>query len=221
MAAARDRSFEEFVRARSTALFHTAYLLVGEHHHAEDVLQAALERAYRTWPRIRRLDHPEAYVRRIVVNLVLDRRRSAARAPDVVAEFDDDIAVPAPDRYALVDTRDALVDGLARLPAAMRAVLVLRYWEELSEAETARALGCSVGTVKSQSSRGLARLRAVIETAPHNGEPDDGPRGHERWVRPHPLSDCGAVDPAGAGRPPRVVRLRPRGRPRMTEGGRP
>ncbi|MGL5864050.1 MAG: SigE family RNA polymerase sigma factor [Phycicoccus sp.] len=217
MAIARDRSFEEFVRARSTALFHTAYLLVGEHHHAEDVLQAALERAYRAWPRIRRLDRPEAYVRRIVVNLVLDRRRSAARAPAVVAEFDDDIAVPARDRYALVDTRDALVDGLSQLPAAMRAVLVLRYWEELSEAETARMLGCSVGTVKSQSSRGLARLRAVIDPTPD----DDGAAAPDRRSGHRTRTDCPAVDPHRAGQPARVARLRPRGRPRMTEGGRP
>lgn len=159
MDAGRERAFEEFVKDRSMGLFRTAYLIAGDVHHAEDLLQAGLEKAYRNWERISAMDQPEAYVRRIVINLANDRWRGRRYVKEVC--FDDTVGGPAVDDMAIVDLRQMLVTQLRRLPVAMRTVLVLRYWEGLSEAETAAELGCSVGTVKSQASRGLSRLRAA------------------------------------------------------------
>jgi RNA polymerase sigma-70 factor (sigma-E family) len=157
MDAAREHAFEEFVRDRSMSLYRTAYLIAGDVHHAEDLLQAGLEKAYRSWKRISGMEQPEAYVRRIVINLANDRWRGRRYIKEVV--YDDAVAGEAADDMAIVDLRQALITQLRRLPVAMRTVLVLRYWEGLSEAETAAELGCSVGTVKSQASRGLNRLR--------------------------------------------------------------
>lgn len=156
-----DRDFEEFVAARGTALLRTALLLCASSRpDAEDVVQSALERAYRHWGRIE--GDPEPYVRRILVNLTISRARrrrilhevQVARPPETeVAEAADGVVL-----------RDALIRELRRLPPRQRAVLVLRYWEDMSEAQTAQLLGCSVGTVKSQASKALARLRR--ETIP-------------------------------------------------------
>jgi RNA polymerase sigma-70 factor (sigma-E family) len=157
MDAGSEHAFEEFVDQRSVALFRTAYLVAGDVHQAEDLLQSALEQAYRRWRRIRDMEHPEAYVRRVIVNLACDRRRS--RKAEVA--LDEATSASSADDTALVDLRQALVIGLRRLPVGMRTVLVLRYWEGLSEAEIAAELGRSVGTVKSQASRGLERLRQV------------------------------------------------------------
>lgn len=157
MDAGREHAFEAFVKDRSMGLFRTAYLIAGDVHHAEDLLQAGLEKAYRSWERISRMDQPEAYVRRIVINLANDRWRGRRYVREV--HYDDALAGEADDEMAIVDLRQALMAHLRRLPVAMRTVLVLRYWEGLSEAETAAELGCSVGTVKSQASRGLSRLR--------------------------------------------------------------
>jgi RNA polymerase sigma-70 factor (sigma-E family) len=160
--------FEDFVTARSRSLFRTAYLLADSRESAEDLLQSALEKAYPRWRRIRRAEQPEAYVRRMIVNLANDAWRS--RNGVLVYAFDEQQfearvraglvhqADPA-DRLAV---RDSLMRALRDLPFQMRAALVLRYWEGLSERETAELLGCSLGSVKSQTSRGLQRLRAVI-----------------------------------------------------------
>lgn len=156
MDADSERAFERFVEERSMALFRTAYLVAGDAHQAEDLLQSALEQAYRRWRRIRSMQYPEAYVRRVIVNLANDRRR-VRRATEVALE--EATASSGADDTALVDLRQALLIGLRRLPVGMRTVLVLRYWEGLSEAEIAAELGRSVGTVKSQASRGLERLR--------------------------------------------------------------
>jgi RNA polymerase sigma-70 factor (sigma-E family) len=158
MDAGGERAFKEFVEERSMALFRTAYLVTGDVHQAEDLLQSALEQAYRRWRRIRAMEHPESYVRRVVVNLACDRRRSR-RGKEVSLE--EATATTGADDTALVDLRQALLIGLRKLPVGMRTVLVLRYWEGLSEAEIAKELGRSVGTVKSQASRGLERLRQV------------------------------------------------------------
>lgn len=156
-----EATFESFVRTRSMALYRTAYLLTGDAPVAEDLLQTALERTYRHWRRVAAMEFPEAYVRQVIVNLATDRWRR--RRSVVEVEFDDEAAVHARDAVAdhasVADLREALLTGLRRLPDAMRTVLVLRYWEGLPEAEVAGLLGCSVGTVKSQASRGLARLR--------------------------------------------------------------
>jgi RNA polymerase sigma-70 factor (sigma-E family) len=148
--------FEQFVRLRYTDLLHTAYLLTGSVSTAEDLVQHAL---LKVMPRFDRIADPMPYLRRTMVNQrtswwrALRRELLSAEPPDRAG----------PDPTWEFTERSALIDELARLPERMRAVLVLRYWEDLSEAETAAALGCSVGTVKSQASRGLARLRGLLE----------------------------------------------------------
>lgn len=152
-------SFEDFVRDRSGYLFQLALLLAGRNQaDAQDLLQVALERAWRRRRAIVRDSDPEAYVRRVLVNASIDRWRWLRRRD----ESSLDAAGPGPaggDPAILVARRDELIRALAALPPRQRAVLVLRYWEDMTEAEVAGLLGCSVGTVKSQASRGLARLR--------------------------------------------------------------
>jgi DNA-directed RNA polymerase specialized sigma24 family protein len=129
-----NADFTVFVAASSRRLLRTAFLITGDQDRAEDLLQMALERAYLRWGKIRRSELPEAYVRRVIVN-------------------------------AAVDTGSWLATRCWRvreLPARQRAVLVLRYFDDLTESETARVLGCSVGTVKSQHSRAIARLRQLL-----------------------------------------------------------
>jgi RNA polymerase sigma-70 factor (sigma-E family) len=155
--AVAEDEFRQFVVARSPALLGTAYALTGDRGLAEDLLQVSLLKTYRHWRRVRSSDHPDAYVRRVMVNQRISwwRRRR-------VAESDH----PVPDRPGPAgsspEDRDELLRALRALPPRTRAVVVLRYWEDLSEAEVARLLNCSVGSVKSQASRGLARLRAVL-----------------------------------------------------------
>ena len=161
-----DPDFEEFVAARSRSLFRTAYLLTGSRESAEDLLQSAFERAYPRWRRIRRVDQPEAYVRRMIVNLANDswRRRRGVREQELTAEreAEGDRRSSVPDPADRLASRDQLMRALRGLPFQMRAVLVLRYWEGLSEQEAAALLGVSLGSVKSQASRGLGRLRAAL-----------------------------------------------------------
>jgi RNA polymerase sigma-70 factor (sigma-E family) len=153
-------SLERFVAERGDRLLRTAALLAGSRVDGEDLLQSALERLLRNW---RRIDgDPESYVRRTLYNLAADGWRRQRVWQRKAALFE-----PAPpvDPATAVDLRDAVVQVLAQLPPRQRAVLVLRYFEQLSEAETAETLGCSVGTVKSATSRGLARLREITATA--------------------------------------------------------
>jgi RNA polymerase sigma-70 factor (sigma-E family) len=156
-------SFEEFVLARSGSLLRTALLLTGQNRaEAEDLLQLALERAYRHWARVRGTGEPERYVRRILANASADRWRRLARRPEQPFPAGD--AGPStPDQSVQVAERDFLLRALARLPPRQRAVLVLRYFDDLPEAEIAEVLGCSIGTVKSQVARALARLRDAGE----------------------------------------------------------
>lgn len=147
---------------RSPALLRTAHLLTGDRGHGEDLLQQALERLYRHW---RRIDgDPEGWVRRTMVNLATDRWRLRSRRPLESAR-------PLPDRpmtgdpHAAVEHRHDLVLALRALTARQRAVLVLRYFDDLSEAEVAALLGCSVGTVKSTASKALVRLREQASTS--------------------------------------------------------
>ncbi|MFF7163091.1 SigE family RNA polymerase sigma factor [Streptomyces sp. NPDC008086] len=158
MQAEHEAQFQEFVRARWSHLVRTAYLLTGDAHHAEDLTQTALAKAYRSWRRVSRADHPEAYVRRMLVSCNSDRFRKRRVAESLTAAPPD---TPGREQgFADVDERGALLDALAQLPPKQRAVVVMRYWEDLSEAEVAEVLGCSTGTVKSQASKGLAKLRA-------------------------------------------------------------
>ncbi len=148
----------EFVEVRYVELLRTAYLLTGSRPAAEDLVQNALLRVMRRWST---LDDPMAYLRRVMVNLSSRGWRRMARLGELLT----DRAPERPDGSDLasrVAARDEVLRALATLPPRTRAVLVLRYWEDLSETQIAETLGCSVGSVKSQASRGLARLRSVL-----------------------------------------------------------
>lgn len=152
------RSFEEYVTARWAALFRTAHLLTGHQAAAEDLLQTTLIKVLAQWPRVQRADAPDAYVRKMLLNEMLGERRKMGRraqkahlVPVPTSSFD-----PAAD----TSTRMDLWAQVQVLPPRQRAVLVLRYYEDLSEAEIAGVLGVSTGTVKSQASLALRTLRA-------------------------------------------------------------
>ena len=171
MIGGRDRQeFEAFVAASSDRLLRTAYLLTGDAGHAEDVVQSALLRTARRWRSARR--SPEAYARTVVANLAKDRWRSLGRRP-AEAPLVHDVPLAAPD--GLVD-RDALMRAARGLPPGQRAVLVLRYFDDLSVEETANALGVTAGTVKSQTSRALASLRAALTSEEPEKENADAHR---------------------------------------------
>ena len=145
--------FDEFVAARSSRLLRTAYLLTRDHALAEDLLQTALTRAWFSWSRIQ--GDPEPYVRKILVNTYASWWRRKWNGERAHAE------PPEPELTggSTVDDRHDLWTAMGRLPRRQRAVVVLRFVEDLSEAETARILGVSNGTVKSQTSKALAKLR--------------------------------------------------------------
>jgi RNA polymerase sigma-70 factor (sigma-E family) len=150
-----SESFAEFVTQRSARLLRTAYLLTRDWAYAEDLLQTALVRAWSAWSRIEA--DPEPYVRRVLVNAYSSWwRRRWRHAEQPVAELPDR---PATDESDLADERRRVWLAMGRLPPRQRAVLVLRYFEDLTEAQVAGVLGVSVGTVKSQASRALAKLR--------------------------------------------------------------
>jgi RNA polymerase sigma-70 factor (sigma-E family) len=165
--------FREFVAARSPALLRTAWMLTGDAHLAEDLLQAALARTWPHWLRLRD-GQPEAYVRKVMVRLTGSwwRRRWRGETPTA--------AVPeaaSGDVFAAVDERAVLLAALGGLPTRQRQVVVLRYYDDLSERQVADLLGCSVGTVKSQAARGLGKLRAALGAAvdvPDVGDPPVG-----------------------------------------------
>jgi RNA polymerase sigma-70 factor (sigma-E family) len=142
-----EATFTEFVRGRWSTLVRLGYGLTGDQRLAENLARAALAKAYASWPRVIRAGGPDVYVRRTMLNASHGRfRRRRARAP---AE----------------DDRSALMTALLRLPAGQRSVVLLRYWMDMTEAEVAEALGCSVGSVKSQASRALAKLRISEDLA--------------------------------------------------------
>ena len=152
----RDADFAAYLAARQPALLRTAYALTGNRADAEDLLQTALAKLYLAWGRVRDREAVDAYVRRILVNENNSLWRRAFKRREVAVES-------VPDRADHVETAahdSTLWSFVQSLPPKQRAVLVLRYYEELTEAETADVLGISVGTVKSQTSRALAALRA-------------------------------------------------------------
>jgi RNA polymerase sigma-70 factor (sigma-E family) len=145
-----EAAFTEFVRARWPALVRLGYGLTGDRRLAENLAQAALARAYASWPRVIRVGGPDVYVRRAMLNASHGRfRRRRARELETCDQ----------------DDRSALVTALLRLPAGQRSVVLLRYWMDMTETEVAEALGCSVGSVKSQASRALAKLRVSEDLA--------------------------------------------------------
>jgi RNA polymerase sigma-70 factor (sigma-E family) len=152
-------SLELLLAERGTQLMRTAVLLAGGRQDGEDLLQAALERLIRQGPRI--TGNPEGYLRRTLYNLAADgwRRQEAWRRKLPVIGSGQ--RTTEPDLTAAVDLRDALIRALHLLPPQQRAAVVLRYWEQLSDAEAAEVLGCSAGTVKSAASRGRRRMREL------------------------------------------------------------
>jgi RNA polymerase sigma-70 factor (sigma-E family) len=154
-----DEEFGEFMRGRWPAMVRLAYALTGDLGYAQDVAQSAFARAYASWGRVRRTGDPDAYVRRIVINENRKRFRGHRVPEDLPGNLPEPVGAHpgrGPDDVA---ERQALLDALGRLGPRQRAVIVLRYFLDMSEAETAAALNCSVGTVKSQASRALAILR--------------------------------------------------------------
>jgi len=159
------REFEDFVRARSAALLRTAYALVGDYGHAEDMLQTALLRTARRWGAAR--EAPEAYARQVLVNLCRDRVRWLRRRPRESVLFEGAGPPGVVDGLAeQVGQQRSLIQALAGLPAGQRHVVVLRFLEDLSVAETAGLLGISEGTVKSYTARALSRLRVTLNDTP-------------------------------------------------------
>jgi RNA polymerase sigma-70 factor (sigma-E family) len=167
-----DESFVEFVAERGTALLRTACLLCASRADAEDILQTALEKTYRHWPRLSADSDPEPYVRRILVNLTISKARRWRILREV--HMPSPPEVPAVPETHTVELRGMLIEELRHLGPRQRAVLVLRYWEDQTETETAKILGCSVGTVKSQAARGLARLRERLDGGSGGGHVSGG-----------------------------------------------
>lgn len=164
------QDLREFVASKYTDLLRTAFLLSGSSHEAEDLVQTALLRVMRHWDG---LDDPLPYVRRTIVNLYLNslRRRTRELITSLLPER------PVRDSTDRVAERSALWPALQQLPPKTRAVIVLRYWMDMSEWETATALGVSVGSVKATASRGLARLRELV---PSTVDVTVGDRGESR-----------------------------------------
>jgi RNA polymerase sigma-70 factor (sigma-E family) len=160
-----DATFDEFVAARSRALLRTAYLLTHDHALAEDLLQTSLAKAWFSWKRIQ--GEPEPYVRKILVNTYATwwRRKWNGEQPT------ETLPEPQVGHQDVTEPTD-LWTAMGRLPRRMRAVIVLRYFEDLTETQTAELLGCSVGTVKSQTSKALAKLR-IDPALTAEGDPTD------------------------------------------------
>jgi RNA polymerase sigma-70 factor (sigma-E family) len=152
-----DAEFTELVHGAWASLYRTAYLLLGDHAEAEDLVQTALAKTYAAWPQVRSVDAAPGYARTVLVNTATSwfRRRSwrNERPTDVL---------PEPAYHPDHSSRPTLTTALATLPPRQRAVIVLRFYEDLSVAQTAAVLACSEGTVKSQTHDALARLRTLL-----------------------------------------------------------
>jgi RNA polymerase sigma-70 factor (sigma-E family) len=165
------RTFERFVAGAAEGLLRSAYLITWDYGEAEDLVQDCLFKVARRWPRVRKMEHPVAYARTVLVHLALDdgtrrHRRRAELGPDNVRllEARDDGAARV---LVSVEANEDLLRSLRELPPRQRAALVLRYYDDLSEADVAEVMGCSVGTVKSTTSRALERLRQEVERPPN------------------------------------------------------
>jgi RNA polymerase sigma-70 factor (sigma-E family) len=164
-----QESFHDYVRARTARLSRVAYLLTGDHHLAEDLVQQTLLRVAERWKRISGSGDPDAYVRRVLYTQHVSWWRRARPGLELRAQPPDR---PVPDPAADILTSLMIRRALSRLGKRQRSVLILRYFEDLTEAQTAEVLNCSVGTVKSQARDGLARLRQL---APELAELGSGP----------------------------------------------
>jgi RNA polymerase sigma-70 factor (sigma-E family) len=155
----RDRGFAAYFASRSSAMRGSAYLLCGDWHRAEDLVQNTFVKLYRAWNRVSRHERLDAYTRRILVRTFLDEARRGFFHREQPTEEHPDLAASP---RGSVEDRMVLQRALVEVPPRQRAALVLRFWEDLSVDDTAKALGCSAGTVKSQVSRGLAAMRELV-----------------------------------------------------------
>jgi len=167
LTAGTPREFERFVTDSADQLLRAAYLMAGNLAEAEDLTQETLLRVARRWHRVRIMDHPTAYARRILVNLAIDGAEERAnRAGELGVPGGAPVLEQADSRaeraLLAIDAHTDLARVLASLSPRQRAIIILRYWADLRETDVAEILGCSVGTVKSTTSRGLARLREVL-----------------------------------------------------------
>jgi RNA polymerase sigma-70 factor (sigma-E family) len=156
----RDEEFREFARSRAAPLHRSAYLLCGDWHLAHDLVQDTLVKAYRHWHRVQQADSSDAYIRRILLNEARQRWRRRDNAMPVANVTHEAAVLDATDDIV---RRAGLLQALLTLPLRQRATVVLRYLEGMTERETAAALGCSEGTVKSQTSRALTSLRTFLD----------------------------------------------------------
>jgi RNA polymerase sigma-70 factor (sigma-E family) len=167
--------FRAFVAARSPALLRSAWYLTGNEASAEDLVQTALAKTWTKWSRIVRQDAPEAYVRRVIVSTYLtwNRRRWHGEQPTAILP---DAPDPT-DAYAVLDVQNSVLAALAALPPRQRTVVILRYFDDLTEAQAADVMGCSIGTVKSQTAKAFATLRGYPQL---RGLTTDGEVSHEQ-----------------------------------------
>lgn len=160
MDAQADAEFSEFMQGRWPKLVRLGYGLTGDQGLAEDLAQTALAKAYASWPRVRRAGDPDAYVRKIMLNANHSRFRKRRVPEHLTSAMPDPGAADGTGRH---DDRQALISALLTLPRGQRSIVLLRYWMDMTETEVAAVLGCSVGNVKSQASRALAKLRLSTE----------------------------------------------------------
>jgi RNA polymerase sigma-70 factor (sigma-E family) len=174
-----ERQFEQFVAESTDSLFRTGFLMTWDTAETEDLLQDTFVRVARRWNRVRSMDRPIAYARRILVNLVIDGAERRSRQRNELTITERILTDRVDDRsMRLMSEIDDLAEfrwALTQLPPRQRAVLVLRYWNDLSEKETAEILGCSLGTVRSTASRGADRVRRLLRNRDSSGnaEADD------------------------------------------------
>lgn len=157
----KDDEFTMYVAGRRRQLLGTAYLLCGDWHRAEDLVQTALTKLFLAWPRVRRRGSEDAYVRTVLVRTAIDAHRRAWNRELTVETIPDRAAPEPPDT-----DQDGIVAALMALPPRQRATVVMRYWLDLSVDDTAAALGINAGTVKSQAAKGLASLRIHLSDEP-------------------------------------------------------
>ncbi|KQS58392.1 RNA polymerase subunit sigma-24 [Geodermatophilus sp. Leaf369] len=162
-------AFTEFVVQVERPLLRTAYLLTGDHGHAEDLVQTTLVKAHRHWDRVQRADSPLAYVRRVLVTSHVSWRRRLSTSEQVIESVPDRAGEDLQARQA---TTDLVRTALQELSPRVRAVVVLRWFEDLTEVETARVLGCSPSTVSTHAARGLATLRRYLDGVEAAEHPD-------------------------------------------------
>lgn len=176
-------AFTDFVVEVERPLLRTAYLLTGDHGHAEDLVQTTLVKAHRHWDRVQRADSPLAYVRRVLVTTHVSWRRRLSTSEQVIETVPERAGEDLQARHA---TTDLVRVALRELSPRARAVVVLRYFEDLTEVETARVLGCSTSSVSTHAARGLAALRRHLDAVDPPEEPDRAGYARPDPARPYP-----------------------------------